>query len=120
MTDLKPYLYLPNTDPLLDEDFSRAVRCHKLRAGETALFWKSFLRRYCVPYSRIQRIFRRILEAQGRLCCGGHHYLMEWLVLILDDGTEIEIYIGDDVGKDVAPLYQSLQEKHPQILFGKP
>ena len=45
---------------------------------------------------------------------------MEWLVLVLDDGTEIEIYIGDDVGKDVVPLYQSLQEKHPEILFGKP
>lgn len=120
MTNLKPYLYTPKTDDTLDADFARALRCHTVRAGDEHIFWKSFLRRYYVPYSRIQRIFRRILEAQGRLCCGGHHYLMEWLVLILDDGTELELYIGDDVGKDAAALLSSLQEKQPQILYGKP
>lgn len=120
MKDLKPYLYTPKTDSALDADFSGASRCHKVRAGQTHLFWKPLLHWYTVPYSRIRRIFRRILEAQGRLCCGGKHYLMEWLVLILDDGTELELYIGDGVEKDTAALLQSLQERHPEIRYGKP
>ena len=120
MTDLKPYLYTSKVDAALDADFANALRCHQVKAGETGIFWKSFVRWYTVPYSRIKRIFRRVQDVRGRLCCGGRNFRIERLVLILDDDTELELYIGDDVGKDAAAFLQSLQTRRPEILYGKP
>ena len=45
---------------------------------------------------------------------------MEKLVLILKDGTELELYIGDDIEKKAAALLDFLKDTHPEILFGKP
>ena len=45
---------------------------------------------------------------------------MEKLVLILKNGTELELYIGDDIEKKAAALLEFLQTGHPEIAFGKP
>ena len=45
---------------------------------------------------------------------------MEKLVLILKDGTELELYIGDDMEKKAAALLDFLKEGHSEIAFGKP
>ena len=45
---------------------------------------------------------------------------MEKLVLILKNGTELELYIGDDIEKKAAALLAFLQTGHHEIAFGKP
>lgn len=120
MTDLKQYLYTPNAEPALDAEFANAVPYCKLKLGTSALFWKPLLRWHVVPLSRAQRIFRRVQDVHGRLCCGGHSFRIEWLVLHLTDGTELELYIGDDVEPKAKALLQALQDSHPEILYGRP
>jgi len=46
--------------------------------------------------------------------------LEEKLALILENGDELEIHIGDDVGATAKALLEALQYSHPRILYGKP
>ena len=119
VTDLKPYRYTAKENPALDAEFSASVRYENVRLGESHLFWKPMFRWHVVPLSSAQRIFRRIEDVYGKLCCGGRSFRMEKLVLILTDGTELEIHIGDDVEAKAKALLQALQSSHPDILYGK-
>lgn len=118
--NLSQYLYKPGTDPELDEQFSRAAVYGRIRLGHSALFWKAFLRWYTVPLDRVRRAFRRVEEVHGKMCCGGHYFRIERLVLVLTDGHELELYIGDDVAEKAQALFQTLRDTHPRIQYGKP
>ena len=71
-----------------------------------------------MPLANVQRIFRRVEPVYGKLCCGGHSFIIERLVLVLTDGTEVEIYIGDDVEPQAKALLQALQDTHPELQYG--
>ena len=118
--DLKAYRYTAKEDPALDSEFSAATYYENVKLGSTHLFWKPMFRWHVIPLSQVQRIFRRIEDVHGRLCCGGRSFRMEKLVLILMDNTELEIHIGDDVGTKAKALLEALQYSHPKILYGKP
>ena len=117
--DLKPYIYVKGEDAALDAEFAQTKHYGKVSPGSTRIFWKLGLRRYAFPLEGVQRIFRRLLPVYGRLCCGGRSFMIEWLVLVLQDGTELEIHIGDDVKREAEALMQALQESHPEIAYGK-
>ena len=117
---LKPYVYKKKETPALDAEFAAGQDYGWVRPGQTAIFWKNGLRWHVVPLSQVQRIFRRVEPVYGKLCCGGNSFIMEKLVLILKDGTELELYIGDDIEKKAAALLEFLQTGHPEITFGKP
>lgn len=114
------YRYTKDTDPVLDADFSAASAYSKVKPGQTALFWKSGLRWYSIPYSQIRRIYRRVEAVYGKLCCGGKSFIIEWLVLVLSDGSELVIHIGDEVPRKAQELLEKCQSLHPELLYGKP
>lgn len=118
--NLKPYVYKKGVIPALDGEFTAAQDYGWVRPGQTAVFWRAGLRWHAVPLSQVQRIFRRVEPVYGKLCCGGHSFIMERLVLILNDGTELDLYIGDDMEKKAAALLDVLKDAHPEIRFGKP
>lgn len=118
--NLKPYIYVKGADAALDAEFTAACSYNKVKPGQTALFWKSGFRWYFIPLTQVQRIFRRVEPVYGKLCCGGKSFLIEWLVLILNDGSELVLHIGDDVKKQAQALLETLKEAHPEILYGKP
>ena len=118
--NLKPYVYKKGSNPALDGEFAAGKDYGWVRPGQTAVFWRSGLRWYTVALTEVQRIFRRVEPVYGKLCCGGKSFIMEKLVLILKDGTELELYIGGDIEKKAAALLDFLKEGHPEILFGKP
>ena len=124
MFNYKPYRYTKGENPALDADFASATAYEKVHLGETALFWKSGLRWYWFPLERARRIFRRLEPVQGRLCCGGQSFIIEWLVVVQDNGEELVIHIGDtvigdQVRKQAEALLDSLKHAHPQIQYGK-
>ena len=125
MFNYKPYRYTKGEDPALDAQFANAPAYGKIRPGETVLFWKSGLRWYVISLEGIRRIFRRIETVHGRLCCGGKTYIIEWLVLILPDSSELVLHIGDDIEcgklrKEAEALLDHLKAAHPRIPLGKP
>lgn len=124
MSSYKAYHYIKGQNPVLDAEFASASTYEKIRMGKTALFWKSGLRWYSVSLNEVQRIFRRVEPVYGRLCCGGQSFLIEWLVLVLSDGEELVLHIGDNivgssVQKQAEALLDSLKLFHPQIQYGK-
>lgn len=119
MANHKQYLYQKGSDPALDADFAAASLYGKVKPGKQALFWRFGLRWYSLPLEHVQRIFRRVEPVYGKLCCGGQSFIIEWLVLLLKDGTEVVVHIGDDVKKDAEALLQALKEVHPEIQYGK-
>lgn len=124
MFNYKSYRYTKGEDPALDTQFAAAPSYGKIRPGQTVVFWKSGLRWHVIPLEGIQRIFRRIETVHGRLCCGGNTYIIEWLVLILEDGSELVLHIGDDISigklsKEAAALLEYLKQTQPQIQYGK-
>lgn len=119
MFHYKPYRYHKGNDPLLDAQFAATPAFGKIRPTQSALFWKSGLHWYVVSLEGIRRIFRRVETVHGRLCCGGQNFVIEWLVLILPDDSELVLHIGDDVRKDAEALLEYLKRTHPQIPYGK-
>lgn len=119
MANLKQYIYKKGTDAALDSDFASAVSYGKVKPGRTGVFWRAGLHWYHIPMDQIQRIFRRVEMVHGRLCCGGKTFVIEWLVLILNDETEVVIHIGDEIQKKAENLLLALKEIHPQIAYGK-
>lgn len=117
--NLKPYIYVKGADAALDAEFTAASSYSKVKPGQTALFWKSGLRWYAIPLTQVQRIFRRVEPVYGKLCCGGQSFIIEWLVLILQDGSELVIHIGDDVKKQAEALLLALKDTHPELQYGK-
>lgn len=124
MFNYKSYRYNKGENPALDAEFASAVVYEKIRMGKTALFWKSGLRWHVIPLEGVQRVFRRVEQVHGRLCCGGQNFIIHWLVLVLPNGEELVIHVGDDVVgtavRDQADaLLASLSVSHPQIQYGK-
>ena len=120
LVNLKPYVYKKGVTPALDAEFKGAKAYGNVKPGQSAVFWKSGLHWYAVALAQVQRIFRRVVPVYGKVCCGSRSFIMEKLVLILKDGTELELYIGDDMERDAVALLNTLQNAHPEILFGKP
>ena len=118
--NLKPYVYKKKENAALDADFAAGKDYGWVRAGQDNLFWRTGLHWNVVSLTEVQRIFRRVEPVYGKLCCGGNSFIMEKLVLILKDGTELELYIGDDIEKKAIALLDFLKDTHPEILFGKP
>lgn len=119
-TNLKPYVYKKGINSDLDAQFSAAVDYGWVKPGQNAVFWKTGLRWYAIPLSEVERIFRRVVPVYGKLCCGGHSFIMEYLVIIRKDGSELELHIGDDMEKKAADLLDFLKQSHPELDFGKP
>ena len=119
MANHKQYIYTKGVDAALDADFASAVSYGKVRPGKTGVFWKSGLRWHYLPMDGIRRIFRRVEQVYGRLCCGGRNFVIEWLVLERIDGTEVVIHIGDDVKTKAENLLDWLKAAHPDIAYGK-
>lgn len=115
----KGYLYTKGTDPAADGDFASAKAFGKVRPGEQYIFWKSGFRWYQLPLEKVQRIYRRVEPVYGKLCCGGKSFIIEWLVLVLHDGSELVIHIGDDMNKQAEALMIHLKDAHPEIAYGK-
>ena len=118
--NLKPYVYKKKENASLDADFAAGKDYGWVRAGQDNIFWRSGQHWNVVSLTEVQRIFRRVEPVYGKICCGGNSFIMEKLVLILKDGTELELYIGDDIEKTAAALLEFLKETHPETEFGKP
>lgn len=125
VTNLKAHLYRRGTNKALDDAFDSGISYGALKLGSGVIFWKTAFRWYAVELSQTARIYRRVEHVYGKLCCGGSNYDIQSLVLVLKDGSELELLvgkneIGDAVKKQAENLLQVLQAGYPEISFGKP
>ena len=72
----------------LKKEYDSARTIGTVRAGETVLFFRNRFRTYYIPYSEIERCFRRIYEVPMKMCCGDGELEIEHLILCVS-GKEI-------------------------------
>lgn len=120
VTHLKDYLYTKGTSEALDREFAGSEKYGKVHISPNTLFWRVGFTRYCVPLSKVSRIFRRLMPMHGRLCAGGYHFDVEYLCLNLKDGSQIQIHIGNDIKEKAETLLKTLKKEHPELEYGCP
>lgn len=119
MGELKNYLYTRGVDEVLDREFEQGVAKGKVKLGENTIFWKKGLRWYGVKIEQVERIYRRVEEVKSKLCCGSANFDIQKLMLQLKGGGELAVLISEGDVKAAESLYKLLQEKHPQLQYGK-
>lgn len=125
VTNLKAYRYQHGTDETLDTAFDNSTFFGALKLGDGVIFWKTAFRWYAIELSQVERVFRRVEFKYGKLCAGGSCHHIESLVLVLKDGSELELFIGknefvDTIKKEAERLMLTLQTQHPELQYGKP
>ncbi|MDY3249010.1 MAG: hypothetical protein SOX32_01525 [Candidatus Choladocola sp.] len=112
-------VYRKNEVGSLDLEFREAEQYGKVKLGREYIFWKKGLKWYLERYDNISRAFRRIEAVDTKMCCGNVNFDIQKLVLILKDGNEAELLIGEGVPGEAEALYRKLQENRPEISYGK-
>ena len=115
------FLYHAGQDVALDDSFAQAETYGKVKLGRNELFFKGTLRWYVVPFDRVLRIFRQQDHVYGKLCAGGQDYDVHLLMLVLDDGSPLQLHIGNDrpMLLKAEQLYAAIQAAQPQLQYGK-
>lgn len=117
--NLKEYIFHHGKDTALDTEYDDGTAYGKVKLGKDVIFWKVGLRWFYMPLNMVQRVFRRVEQVQGKLCCGMASFDVEKLVLVTD-GEELELYIGDNLKTQAQNLMAALQAAHPELQYGKP
>ena len=112
-------IYRRNEVSSLDLEFREAEQYGKVKLGKEYIFWKKGLKWYLERYDNISRAFRRIEAVDTKMCCGNVNFDIQKLVLILEDGNETELLIGEGMPGEAEALYKKLQEIRPEISYGK-
>lgn len=118
--DVKKYTYHNGKDKDLDIAFAGAVPYGKIKLSEHVIFWKVTLRWFGVPFTDIQRVYRRVEEVNAKMCCGRANFDIQKLMLVLKDGSTLELLIGDNDRYQAQNLFQAVKEAHPELEYGKP
>lgn len=117
---LKEYIYRKGDSPEKDQEFLQAAPYGGVKAGEKYMFWKKGFRWYVVEMDRVQRIYRRVEVVDTKMCCGNVNFDIQKLIFLLEDQSSLELLIGEGMLKEAEILYRELQERYPQIQYGKP
>ena len=103
-------------DPAVAEEYERAERVDKVRVGKTGVFFPYNLSIKYIPYKYIDRVFIRINEVNGRMCCGKAVFQYFRLVFVRDGREFIDAISEDEKAMDDA--LAAIAENAPQVAIG--
>lgn len=106
----------PLEDAALSEDFLTAVKCGPYRVGERAFYFRSGLRRMCLPYGSFGHVFKRAMLCASRTCGKVVHTDTFWLVFCQGADELAEAKTIDEKHADRA--LSLLRERLPDISVG--
>ena len=79
----------------INNDFEMSTKYDTLKVGKTGVFYKSdFVTKY-LPYDYLERVFIRIHEVNGKLCCGSTVFQYFRMVFV-HDGKEFADVISEN------------------------
>lgn len=105
------------SEEVLELDFAAAEQVGKLSVGEQYLFCRKLLGRVeYLPYTDIQRVYRRQEESRAVMGCCPQYFLTHFLVTVLPDGTPKKWEL--ERKEQVDRALELLKERAPEIAFG--
>ena len=103
---------------VLQAEYKAGRAVGKVQLGETYFYFKDGLKTYYIAYEEIQRVFRRVMLVQTKMCCGKGNLEVENLVICGADGELAQIQLpGARAGK---VLLEEIAKKAPQVQIGRP
>ena len=100
----------------LQADYDAADKKDKVRLGEKCVYINHALSVEYLPYTSIERVFRRLEDVCAKLCCGFVPYEVHHLVMI-SGGEEIAVRFEDK--NTVISTLEQIALKNPAIPVGK-
>ena len=100
----------------LQEEYKQAREIGKLRLGQRHLYFRSGLKSYYIPYSDIQRYFRRVMRVPAKMCCGKGDFEIENLVICGEKGELAQIQLPGQ--KAARIVMECLAELAPNAAVG--
>lgn len=89
-----------------------------VKLGETCLYFRKKLKVYYIPYTSINRCFRRVMSVPATLCCGKGNFEIENLVIHSDDKEVAQIQLPGT--KAARILMDELKVRVPNGNFTSP
>lgn len=100
------------------QDLENAKAFDKLRVGSLGVYYKSGFKTRLIPYTELDRVFIRIHEVNGKLCCGSSVF-QYFRVVFVKDGKEFADVISEDEAAMDAAL-AAIHEAAPDLAIGVP
>lgn len=90
------------SSPELNADFEQAQAFDKVKVGELGVYYRDGLKMKYIPYDYMDRVFIRVQEVNGKLCCGKATFAYFRLVFVHDDKEFADIISEDEKAMDDA------------------
>lgn len=100
----------------IEKDYESAVIFEKLRVGDTGVFFKSGFAMKYLPYDYLERVFLRIHEVEGKLCCGSTVF-QYFRIVFVHDGKEFADIVSENE-KVMREALAAIGAHAPQVKIG--
>lgn len=100
----------------VNADYESAPSFDKVRVGKLGVYYRDGFKIRFMDYSLLERVFIRIQEVNGRMCCGNIIFAYYRLVFV-SDGREI----GDAISENEQAMDEALaliKELAPSVAIG--
>ncbi len=110
--------YIKNDLEPVDAAFRNSLSYGRVKLNSRILFFRKGLRWHYVEFTDAQHIFRRVEPVDTKMCCGNVSFDRQFLVILLNDGTELEILLGEGNEKEASALLEKIKAYHPDLKYG--
>lgn len=105
----------------LDREFQEARQLGLVKVGSVNLFWRNKLRWFYLPAAEITQAYRRIEQVESHTSCCETDFSIHRLILMLKDGTELVVFIGESMYRhEPEMLMDEIRKNHPHIEIAAP
>lgn len=97
-------------------DYESAAVFDKVRVGTLGVYYRDMLKIKFMAYDKLERVFIRVQEVNGRMCCGTATFAYYRLVFVVN-GKEIGDVISENE-KAMDDALASIAKKAPNVKIG--
>ncbi len=103
-------------DNAVAAEYEQAERFDRVRVGKTGVFFPYGLSVRYLPYDYLDRVFIRVHEVNGKLCCGTAVFHYFRLVFVHQGKEFIDVISEDEKAMDEA--LAAIAQNAPQVAVG--
>lgn len=103
-------------DAAVNADYENAPQFDKVRVGELGVYFRDGLKTRFLAYDLLERVFIRIQEVNGKLCCG-NTILQYFRLVFVKDGKEFIDHISENE-KALDEALALIAAKAPNVKIG--